>query len=823
MENKNLNFLNLTVEPKKNELVNIKLIEKIPTDILNLLINSSLLKDKFNNPFSSNCFDNEKQQLEKYKKLIKNGEATVNYIQSLKYGRVFPKNALGLFSIRREIRHTLARDFYIDIDIENCHPVLLYQLCLNNNIQCEKLKYYIENRAQLLNEVMRAYNVVKDQAKQLFIQLLYFGSFESWCKNHNISNKEPLNFITEFKKELNLIGEVIVAKNPKLSKEIEKRKEEQHIKDYNIKGSVCSFFLQEYESRILETIFLYCQEKKIIEKSGVLCADGLMIPKENYYDELLNEFKSVVAEKTGFNLTFTKKEMDQGYTIEQLKETQIKAVSSDKKWDLSEAEFSKALKRVCFKDKPVLFTGKGREHEGFLFNGVYWTPLALHNAELKQLHFDNLYNYYIEELDNIQSDIDEKTYKILLNTIKTLNTNKTRENIIKIFKSDNYVEVVEWNKQINLFVFDDCIYDLYKGEFVDAKPTDYINLSCGYNYKLEDFDNIETVKEDIIKIFKSIVKNEEEYKYFMKTIASFLIQNNIEEKAYFWLGQGRNGKGTMTTLLRNTLKNYWGELNTEYYTTHKHRADEPNQNLFNCQNSRVLNTSEVAKDDKSNSKVKFINDAFNRITGNDIINARELGTKKVASFKAGKVLIQLNDMPEFSKDINKKDISLRERIVIIQFPYSFIDDEAKIKEEPNIYKPIDRSIKQKFETKEYRRAMIDLLFEHYKLYTSEGLIIPESVKGYTNSYFGTQSILDWFLKSYKENDKSKISLDEIQSDYKDEFNINISKSDLKRKLTDEALEVVKVKGFYYVKGYKREEREREEEEEEEEEKKSNLD
>jgi len=164
--------------------------------------------------------------LEKYKKLVKNGEATVNYIQSLKYGRVFPKNALGLFSIRREIRHTLARDFYIDIDIENCHPVLLYQLCLNNNIQCEKLKYYIENRAQLLNEVMRAYNVVKDQAKQLFIQLLYFGFFESWCKKHNISNKEPLNFINEFKKELNLIGEVIVAKNPKLCKEIEKRKEE---------------------------------------------------------------------------------------------------------------------------------------------------------------------------------------------------------------------------------------------------------------------------------------------------------------------------------------------------------------------------------------------------------------------------------------------------------------------------------------------------------------------------------------------------------------------------------------------------------------------
>ena len=192
------------------------------------------------------------------------------------------------------------------------------------------------------------------------------------------------------------------------------------------------------------------------------------------------------------------------------------------------------------------------------------------------------------------------------------------------------------------------------------------------------------VKNNILKIFKSIVKDDQ-YSYFMKTISSFLIQNNIEEKAYFWLGKGRNGKGTMTTILRNVFKNYWGELNTEYYTTHKHSADEPNQNLYNCRNARVLNSSEVAVDDKSNSKVKFINDAFNRITGNDIINARKLGKSDVASFKAGKILIQLNDMPEFSKDINKGDVSLRERIIIIQLPYSFVEDEEKLKEEPHIY------------------------------------------------------------------------------------------------------------------------------------------
>ena len=43
-------------------------------------------------------------------------------------GRVNPKNSLGLFSIRREIRHTLAEQRYVDLDIDNCHPVILNQI-----------------------------------------------------------------------------------------------------------------------------------------------------------------------------------------------------------------------------------------------------------------------------------------------------------------------------------------------------------------------------------------------------------------------------------------------------------------------------------------------------------------------------------------------------------------------------------------------------------------------------------------------------------------------------------------------------------------------
>ena len=71
----------------------------------------------------------------------------------------------------------------------------------------------------------------------------------------------------------------------------------------------------------------------------VLCANGLMIPKDNYKVELWTEFKNFIREKLGFDLKISKKQMDQGYKIDQLEETQIKAKELSKEWDLSEAEF----------------------------------------------------------------------------------------------------------------------------------------------------------------------------------------------------------------------------------------------------------------------------------------------------------------------------------------------------------------------------------------------------------------------------------------------------------------------------------------------------
>ena len=58
-------------------------------------------------------------------------------------------------------------------------------------------------------------------------------------------------------------------------------------------------------------------------------------------------------------------------------------------------------------------------------------------------------------------------------------------------------------------------------------------------------------KEYIMTILHNTL-NPDNVDYVLKVVASFLKQSNPEEKAYFWLGRGRNGKGTITELIRNS-------------------------------------------------------------------------------------------------------------------------------------------------------------------------------------------------------------------------------------------------------------------------------
>lgn len=59
---------------------------------------------------------------------------------------MFARGSLSLQCMFREVRNTIARDYYHDVDMANAHPVILRQFCDKLGIPCPVLASYIERR-----------------------------------------------------------------------------------------------------------------------------------------------------------------------------------------------------------------------------------------------------------------------------------------------------------------------------------------------------------------------------------------------------------------------------------------------------------------------------------------------------------------------------------------------------------------------------------------------------------------------------------------------------------------------------------------------------
>lgn len=320
--------IELTLTKQITVFTEITLVENIDINLLDNLINSQLLEDKYNTnysqQFASQLYINEKNQLEMYKKNYnkKNNNIPVVYKKPRHgWGRPFPVKSLGLTSFSKKTRNTLIKNTYLDFDLANAQPAIIGCICNANNIPCDKINEYNNNRPAILEKVMTAYNVSRDQAKGLFIRLAFFGSFKGWLNDCKLPNFECLSFIHEFKNELDAIANEVRKHNPDLYETARKIKTDKQ--QTNIIGSFFSLYLQEYETRIMETCYSFLKDKTDIIKGGVLTYefDGFKLLKSRVEDFggeslLIDTLQTVILNNLGFDMKFEVKDITKYYEIE---------------------------------------------------------------------------------------------------------------------------------------------------------------------------------------------------------------------------------------------------------------------------------------------------------------------------------------------------------------------------------------------------------------------------------------------------------------------------------------------------------------------------
>jgi len=318
----------LEITRQASILNNINLTESFDINLLKRLIQSNVLIEvdyKLDaNLDSIVSYKTERDHLLKFLagSSRNEGEVLVPYKYSKKakdYGRVYPKKSLSLGSFRRSVRHTISNNAYVDIDIVNAHPTILYQLMESLNLPSISLKSYVLDREVRIKEVIEQYGVDRETAKNLFIRLMYGGVFSKWKKDNDVpANKVISQFILDFSTELATVGLKVVAepKNASILNTIVAKK--------NKNGTMLSFLCQTIERKILEYVYLYLLNNQFIHDDKgslncVLCFDGLMILKtDKVTDELLVNLNTEIKNKTKLDLKFTYKSMDEGYPHEEL-------------------------------------------------------------------------------------------------------------------------------------------------------------------------------------------------------------------------------------------------------------------------------------------------------------------------------------------------------------------------------------------------------------------------------------------------------------------------------------------------------------------------
>lgn len=255
----------------------------------------------------------EKRQLYRYKKRINKGYVNTIYKFSRGgwHGRVFAQDGLSLQPFRREIRHTLAKDIYVDIDMVNAHPVLLEQYCNANGVLCNKLTEYVQNRNNVLCYIEEELDIDRETSKKTILKIINGGT----------NPYENINFLQDFSQEMCSIREYIYNAEINIQKYLKDKRR-------NLGGCAVNLLLCKIENDILMNMLSFFEEKGLTV--GVLVFDGLMIEKDDMITpELLDECCEHLKDVTGYGIKLVIKEMDQGYDMQEFEKESYENVRKE--------------------------------------------------------------------------------------------------------------------------------------------------------------------------------------------------------------------------------------------------------------------------------------------------------------------------------------------------------------------------------------------------------------------------------------------------------------------------------------------------------------
>jgi len=303
--------------------------------------------------------------------------------------------------------------------------------------------------------------------------------------------------------------------------------------------------------------------------------------------------------------------------------------------------------------------------------------------------------------------------------------------------------------------------------FRDGRPDDYISFQMGrceselgaIPYEPYDPTNPSPVHKQIIKSIKMIYTTEKMFLYVMTLNASCLEGENREQRFYFAVGRGSNGKSIMQALQRLVFGDYATSLQTTALTRKRPDSGAANPDMIVTKGKRYIYGGEPDNGEKLNSA------RMKQLSGEDIVEARGLFSDQEKFKMMGKIILACNDLPP----VSSMDDGTWRRIRVITHDSTFVDADKPEDPEHHIYHK-DLDLNEKMKQSSWRIAYFGILVYYYETYYLKfGLREPESVKAASQKYKEENDTFSGFASDnlVVESGAGPLKLADVLSRYKE--------------------------------------------------------
>lgn len=283
----------------------------------------------------------------------------------------------------------------------------------------------------------------------------------------------------------------------------------------------------------------------------------------------------------------------------------------------------------------------------------------------------------------------------------------------------------------SLFAFQNKVVDLEKGNEVrDIRPDDYVCLHTGYDYPTKSNP---AVREELRNLFFSIWEDWSVVDYVLNLLATQLHGTKNYEEFYVWTGRGGNGKGVLSDVIKRSLGDYFHSIPHDCITKTSDKQNATNTPIAKAKGKRFVQAQEPEANDKLQVGI------IKELTGNDEISARQLYHDPVVFIPQFGLFLQCNTIPK----LNKLDGGIKRRMVIIYFPFQFVDKPFE-----KHHRKINHDLKSKItKSTEWRDEFILMLLDIYK--AKKPLVKPQFIIDYTDEYMAeNDAVVSWLEENY---------------------------------------------------------------------------